>query len=146
MNFEMSEYNRPIYCSKCGEIMIFQGVGEYKCEGCRNVELDDYGKVRAYIENHKGATAAELEKETGVKQKSIRQMLRESKIEVSSDSKVFMKCELCGKDIRSGRFCPKCEASYHHKIEEEKRSNRILQGVAMEKMPGNGEKRFKKEN
>ena len=26
-------------------------------------------------------------------------------------------CELCGKDIRSGRFCPECEMRVHRNLE-----------------------------
>ena len=38
-------YNRPTICPECGGIMIFRGVGEYKCEDCGSLGYDDYGKV-----------------------------------------------------------------------------------------------------
>ena len=145
---ELDTYNRPSTCSKCGGIMIFKGVGEYHCEDCENVEYDDYGKVRNYIEQHKGATAAEIESKIGISQRSIRQMLRDSKIEISEASRSFMKCELCGTDIRSGRFCAKCETNYHRQLEEEQRQQRLVRdgkGYGMNKT-GNatGEKRFQR--
>ena len=59
-------YNRPLTCEKCGGIMIFKGVGEYHCENCRHVEYDDYGKVRLYVEKHRGATSSEVSMQTGV--------------------------------------------------------------------------------
>ena len=149
MDFDINVYNRPTQCSKCGGIMIFAGVGEYHCEDCKNVEYDDYGKVRLYIEQHRGATAAQIESEIGVSQKTIRQMLRDSKIEIAAESKTFMKCEICGVDIRSGRFCKKCETNYHRQIEEEQRKNKLHQvskGYGIETERGeSGEKRFRRE-
>ena len=51
--------------------MVFKGVGEYKCEKCGRIGFDDYGKTRNYIEQHPGATMAEVAHETGVAQKAI---------------------------------------------------------------------------
>ena len=109
MLFAEEDYNRPLLCSKCGGVMVFRGVGEYRCEDCKSVDYDDYGKVRRYLEEHPGANTAEVSSNTGVSQKSIRQMLKESRLEIADSSSVFMKCERCGISIRSGRMCPKCE-------------------------------------
>ncbi len=105
----ITNYNRPYVCDNCGGLMEFKGCGEYECEDCHTKGFDDYGKVRNYIELHRGANAAEIESKTGVTQKSIRQMLKESKLEITADSVAFMRCEICGVNIRSGRFCPKCD-------------------------------------
>lgn len=96
-------------CPICGGIMEFKGVGEYKCQDCRKVEYDDYGKVRCYIEEHPGANAAQIEAATGVIQKNIRQLLREARIEIANGSSTFLRCEKCGTPIRSGILCGKCE-------------------------------------
>ena len=63
--------------------MIFKGVGEYHCENCRHVEYDDYGKVRLYVEKHRGATSSEVSMQTGVSQKAIRQKLKENNLNQS---------------------------------------------------------------
>ncbi len=147
--FDINTYSRPLTCSKCGGLMIFVGVGEYRCEDCKNVEYDDYGKVRLFIEQNRGATAAQIEKEIGVSQKAIRSMLRESKIEITAESRTFMKCDICGVNIRSGRYCSKCETAFHRQLEEDTRklhSSHIGKGFGMEKENiGNGEKRFHRE-
>ena len=109
-------YNRPLTCEKCGGIMIFKGVGEYHCENCRHVEYDDYGKVRLYVEKHRGATSSEVSMQTGVSQKAIRQMLKENRLEITQDSAAFLRCEVCGASIRGGRLCPKCEMDYHRRM------------------------------
>lgn len=140
----MDNYHVPYSCQKCGGVMIFKGVGEYQCEDCGFVDYDDYGKVRLYIETHRGATAAEIEEGTGVKQRTIRQMLRESRIEVAEGSKVFLRCEICGKEIRSGRFCNECEVKVHRNMEEEQRERlrRNKQGYSMSQGAEEGQKRF----
>lgn len=135
----ITNYNRPYICKGCGGFMVFKGCGEYECEDCRKKDYDDYGKVRNYIEKHAGANSAEIEAETGVTQKSIRQMLKESKLEVTADSVAFMRCEFCGESIRSGRFCPKCEMTYHK--EKEKQMREKMRGFGLE----NEEERMKRQ-
>ena len=56
----LDAYNIPRVCKECGGVMVFKGVGEYRCEDCGVVDYDDYGKVRCYIESNKGATAAQI--------------------------------------------------------------------------------------
>lgn len=144
----IDHYHIPTVCEKCGGVMTFKGVGEYECEDCGATAYDDYGKVRAYLEKHKGATAAQVEAATSVKQKTIRMMLKESRLEVAEDSKAFMVCENCGKRIRSGRLCTQCEILYHRSLEEQQRrsQNRNIKGHGLTKGSGEeGEKRFRRE-
>lgn len=140
----IANYNRPYVCQKCGGMMVFKGVGEYECENCRNRDYDDYGKTRNYLEKHPGANTAEISEKTGVSQKSIRQMLKESRLEIASDSKTFMKCEICGVSIRHGTLCEKCEVAYNRNLEERMRANRDMSGFGMDTDRRNqkGEKRF----
>ena len=101
--------------------MIFKGVGEYHCEDCGAVDYDDYGKVRMYIEEHRGATAAQIEDAVGVSQRAIRQMLKDGRLEVTADSRTFLHCELCGKAIRYGQYCQECETAIHRNLESKQR-------------------------
>ncbi len=137
-------YNIPRICKQCGGVMVFKGVGEYHCELCDFVDYDDYGKVRLYIEKHKGATAVEIEAATGVTQRSIRRMLKESRIEIAEGSRMFLHCEMCGKNIRSGRFCNECEIKVHRNMEaaqrEELRKKMLI--VGMNNHGEEGQKRF----
>jgi len=141
----IDQYHTPRICVKCGGVMIFKGVGEYRCEDCNQLAYDDYGKVRVYLEKHKGATAIEIETMTGVKQKTIRMMLKEARFELTDDSRTFLFCDNCGKKIRSGRLCQGCEMDMHRKLEEQQRKKRnekiMIQGYG--KMHGeDGKKRF----
>lgn len=142
---DMDVYNRPIECPECGGIMIFKGCGEYRCEKCKYLAYDDYGKVRNYVEQHRGVTAAQAADATGVKQKTIRTMLKESRLEIADGSNTFMKCEMCGVSIRSGRVCSKCEISYNKAVEERERQKhaKMVAGFGTDRGIGeDGAKRF----
>jgi ribosomal protein L32/predicted RNA-binding Zn-ribbon protein involved in translation (DUF1610 family) len=143
---EINTYNRPTYCSQCGSVLVFKGVGEYQCEKCGQLEYDDYGKVRNYLEKCGGATTAQASEATGVSQKSIRDMLKEDKLEIAPISKTFLQCEICGASIRSGRLCPKCEMDYHRNIEAQARVSHKYTGFSTQKPAGeDGSKRFTRE-
>ncbi len=140
-------YHVPRNCVKCGGVMVFVGVGEYHCEDCGEVAYDDYGKVRLYIEGHVGATVSEVEEATGVPRRTIRRMLKEGRIEVAEGSKTFLLCEVCGKAIRSGRYCPECEAKVHRSMEEKQRAQlaKDLKGYSLGQSGEEGQRRFVRE-
>ncbi len=140
----LEKYHVPQVCMGCGGVMVFKGVGEYQCEECGAVDYDDYGKVRMYIEDHPGANAAQVEENTGVSQKIIRQLLKDGRIEVAEGSKSFLRCEVCGKSIRSGQFCPECEVKFHRRIEEQQRAINLknTKGVGMGEKGDEGQRRF----
>lgn len=128
--------------------MVYKGCGEFRCEDCNHQEYDDYGKIRNYLEKHAGATAAQASDATGVSQKSIREMLKEERLEIAANSNFFLTCEICGAQIRSGRYCGKCETAYHRSIEDKARAARNinLSGFSTERNSGEeGSKRFTRE-
>ncbi len=146
LDFARNPYNMPHFCSQCNGVMVYQGCGEYKCEDCRNLEYDDFGKVRNYIEMNKGATAAMITQATGVSDRSIRRMLKEQRLEIAANSRTFLHCELCGKEIRSGNLCPSCERVFHERIENTNREarNKKLAGFAKMATGEDGARRFER--
>lgn len=138
------QYHIPRVCKKCGGVMIFKGVGEYHCEDCGAVDYDDYGKVRMYIEEHRGATAAQIEDAVGVSQRAIRQMLKDGRLEVTVDSRTFLHCELCGKAIRYGQYCQECETAIHRNLESKQREQikKDIQVKGTGQKGEDGQKRF----
>ncbi len=143
-------YHRPEACEKCGSKLEFIGVGGYRCTKCRHLMYDDYGKVRNYLEDHQGATAGEVSENTGVAEKTITHMLREERLQVSKDSKTFLKCQVCGKAIMSGKYCKTCgqlaQAADKKKRDEIERKKRemMIQGVGMVSHNDDGKKRFER--
>lgn len=140
----MNIYNVPTNCKKCGDVLVYRGLGEYCCEKCRSMEYDNYGKTRNYIEQNPGATAVDIEKNTGVSKAAIREMLKESRFEIVEGMKSFLRCEGCGKEIRSGRYCSECEKNIHLIIEKQQREklHKNMQGFAMQKGGEEGQRRF----
>ncbi|MCR5303553.1 MAG: hypothetical protein K6E33_03245 [Lachnospiraceae bacterium] len=143
----LEQYDVPKSCEKCGGVMVFQGVGEYKCEDCGATAYDDYGKVRNYLETHRGATMTDISNNAGVSRQKVIRMLKEGRFEVAEGSKSFLKCEICGDPIRAGRFCAKCERELHERIEDNERKRhqaiRNMSGVSTErKNLSHGERRF----
>ena len=128
-------------CEVCKRQMQYKGLGEFYCEFCDRTEYDEYGTVRNYIESHPGATAMEIERETGIKQKVIRQLLREERIEVTKGSASFLKCERCGADIQSGRYCERCKQEMKAQPAEHHSSGK-KSGFAMGHEMLDGQKRF----
>ena len=51
----LEDYDCPVMCKECEGVMVYKGLGEYKCENCGAVEYDEYGKVRNYLDEHRGA-------------------------------------------------------------------------------------------
>ena len=134
----------PDACSKCGGELKYTGLGEYICNDCGNLEYDDYGKVRAYLEKNPGASQGEVVKATGVPGNKIRALLKEERIEVSSNSSVFLHCEMCGADIVSGRLCRECSKKVSRNKDAEKKSNSGIRGYSVTNNNSSGEMRFLK--
>ena len=133
-------------CEVCGTEMKYAGLGEYRCPECGNKMLNDYGRVRLYLEEHPGATQTEVAKATGVSPVRIRQLLLDDRIEISANSQVFLYCEMCGAQIRSGVRCKNCEEKFKKGIEAERKAERIGPNVSghasAEKNSSSGEMRF----
>lgn len=143
--FSLEEYHHPTYCDKCEAVMVYKGLGEYQCESCGMLDYDDYGKVRNYLDVHIGANVAEISDATGVTHKSIRDMIKENRFKIINNNAGFLRCEMCGENIDSGRLCSKCEMMYHRKLEEEARENRkptIEKGAGKDIQGDSGSKRF----
>ncbi len=76
------DYRKPTKCSKCGKALKYMGIGEYQCEYCGNIEYDDYGIVRGYVEKNPGANVMQVERATGVSKQVINSLVRKGKLDV----------------------------------------------------------------
>lgn len=144
-----TELERPTLCKACSGVLVYKGIGEYKCEECGALEYDDYGKVRNYLEKHRGANVAEISGETGVSHKAIREMIKEKRFEVIDNRGGYLRCEICGEGITSGRLCSKCEESYHRDVEakarEERKKGMTMTGYGEATTGERGSKRYTRE-
>lgn len=102
----------PKTCSVCGEPLVYKCLGEYRCEACGNIDRDDFGKVRHFLDENGPTPALLISEKTGVALSKINQYLRQGRVEIPDGSSVYIKCEVCGKDIRFGRYCPECAVRF----------------------------------
>lgn len=100
--------NRMQYCSKCNGKMHYLYSGIYECEKCGAQAMDEFGKVKNYIEIHGPSSAYEISEATGVDLDTIDFFLKQGRVQLTEDSRFFLQCEMCGADITYGRICAKC--------------------------------------
>lgn len=105
---EQFALNRPWFCRVCGGELKPLHSGVYECRVCKRQEYDDFGRVRAYIEEHGKQPASILAEETGVSLQTIRMLLQTGRLEIPEGSEIYISCEKCGCDIRYGRYCSDC--------------------------------------
>ena len=137
----------PRVCEKCGAPSPeYKGVGEYKCSECGFVMYDDFGIVRNYLEEHRGATQSEVSRATGVPMETIRQFLREERLEVAAGSGVMLSCELCRAPIRSGRYCEACakKVAMQEAAAKAAQKKNSVSGFGLGKAGESGAKRFRR--
>ena len=100
--------NKPVVCEECNRKMVYVHGGMYRCEKCGNEALDDFGKVKTFLEANGPASAFVISVATGVEREVIETFLRQGRVEIPDGSKYYIRCERCGCDIRFGRFCSEC--------------------------------------
>lgn len=102
--------HKPIKCERCNKKLEYIGSGKYECEACKHIMMDDFGKVKAYIDENGPASAVELSAMTGVRKSLIESFLKKGRLEIPEGSDFYISCEKCGCNIRYGRYCPDCMA------------------------------------
>ncbi len=108
--YSMLEGEKPKTCDVCGGELTPVRDGQFVCDNCGKEHFDSFGRVRRYIEDHGPSSPEELCRETGVEMELIRYYLKKSRLELTDHSLLFLKCEICGANIKSGTVCPNCAA------------------------------------
>ncbi len=99
---------KPVKCSKCKGRLKYIGGGYYECYDCGNREVDDFGKIKDFIEDYGPSPAIVIAEQTDIPIDLVNGMLREGRLEIPEGSDVYIECESCGCSIRFGRYCPDC--------------------------------------
>lgn len=94
-------------CQRCGRMFERRGL-ENVCPICTPLDEEDFRKIKEFLTEHQGASTTEVMQHTGVSLRQIKRYLKEERLEIVGDNKGFLRCELCGKPINSGRFCDLC--------------------------------------
>ena len=97
-------------CENCGTLFNYPGFGSKYCPLCREEDTKRRNTVKEFLRSHGNANMYEISLATGIPEKQVKQYLRDGMLEIPEGSPVYIKCECCGCDIRSGRWCPSCAA------------------------------------
>lgn len=96
-------------CRKCGKLYNYIG-GAPICPRCKELEEDDFKRVKQYLYENPGASLTEVSTELEISVELIKRFLKDGRLEITSeDGNMVLECENCGKSIKSGRFCQDCE-------------------------------------
>lgn len=95
-------------CRGCGRIFNYVA-GPFLCQVCKEKMEVKFQEVKEYIRSHPGVGIREVSDACDVEASQIQQWLREERLEVTENSAIFLSCEVCGANIRSGRYCEKCK-------------------------------------
>lgn len=94
-------------CARCRR--FFEKVAfEEVCPVCFPLEEEEFKKIKEYLRECPGASSNEIMQVLRVSFKSIKRYLKEDRLEIIGDNKCFIRCELCGEPLNSGRFCGGC--------------------------------------
>ena len=103
--------SRPISCPSCKGKLFYIGSGKYKCERCEREIMDDFGKIKSFLEEYGPSSSVEISQHTGVRVDIIEYYLKKGRLEILENSAFYLQCEKCGCAIRYGRYCPQCAKS-----------------------------------
>lgn len=95
-------------CRRCKRMFKYYGVGHFYCPSCAEVDRQIFEKVKTYLYEEGPRTMDEIAVATGVSIQQIELYLRQGRLEIPENSPIFIKCENCGVEMRSGRFCLTC--------------------------------------
>ena len=95
-------------CRGCGRIFNYV-VGPILCQSCREGMEAKFQEVKEYIRSNPGVGINEVSQACDVPTSQIQQWLREERLEVTENSPIFLSCEACGANIRSGKYCNQCK-------------------------------------
>lgn len=123
-------------CVRCKRMFTYLGYGHFYCPTCRKADEEDFKKVKDYIFKNGTAPALEVSENTGISLERINQYLREGRLEIPENSPIFIKCEMCSADIRSGRLCPDCAGKLTHAMREEMNFDDEQIGAIPKKLTG----------
>lgn len=137
-------------CRKCGAKYESKRLTDGFCEKCAIEYMDKYHQVREYLWNHPGVTASDIAKACDCNVTQVMNWVKEDRFMISADSRVHLYCEICGKKISSGRFCPSCQVEADKRAREEAMNAKMKEhleqrhGTSVKQKRADGEMRFLK--
>ena len=104
-------------CRRCRRLFNYIG-GQPICPQCREELEKKFHEVKKYIFDNKNVTIKDVVENCDIDENTVRQWIREERLEFSAGVDIGVTCEKCGAPIVSGRFCDKCKASMINQLSE----------------------------
>ncbi len=111
-----------IKCKNCRRIFTYLGYGAKLCPECRKIDEKEFQKVKNYLRDFPGRTLNQTAEDCDVKPETIRNWLREERLEYTEAKDTGLICENCGKPIISGHLCEECKMAVSRAAGELSRS------------------------
>ena len=90
-------------CPRCKKVFHF--IHSPICDDCVKEEADIFERVRDHLKEHPGLTVIQLSDQTNVSSKKILKYIKDGKLELASGE---IRCEKCGCNVPTGRYCEEC--------------------------------------
>lgn len=121
---KQSKYNKGIIirtCRKCKTIIEEKSLHDY-CPECYKKIEEVFMRIREYIEAYPGATAFEIEQETGIPYHVVNNFVHEGRLIEIPNEYLNIECKGCGCLLLSAhhKYCPECRKKLEKDIEETK--------------------------
>jgi flagellar operon protein (TIGR03826 family) len=97
-------------CAECGRVMQ-AGLRDI-CPECHKKKEDVFLIVRDYIKDHPKVAIEIVAEATGVSETSIRQFIRDGRLETADLDGFQLTCQRCGKPILHGLYCVLCHQEF----------------------------------
>jgi len=107
---------------ECGKVFVY--IAKRICPECREAEEKDFRTLGKYLSEHRGAGLNEVHSATGVAVERILRFLREGRLVETGAQWKVLKCESCGADIGSGKYCSKCAQDLSKELQNAVRDQR----------------------
>lgn len=114
-----NDANEISTCARCGKIFSYTGIGICICQKCKELDEEEFNKVKSYIYDNPYATVKETTLATDVKIRRINSFVRDGRLTIPDCSPIFVSCENCGTNIRFGRLCRECANSLSNELKKE---------------------------
>jgi predicted amidophosphoribosyltransferase len=95
-------------CRHCGKMFSDYGLSYGYCDRCAKIDNEVFHRVKEYIWEHGTASGSEVSTVLHVSLGRIYGYLKDGRLEIPENSPIYIHCELCGKEIRYGRYCREC--------------------------------------
>ena len=129
-------------CRKCGRLFNYV-MGPNICPSCHKAIEEKFQEVKQYIQQHGRASMQQVSEDCEVEVSQIEQWIRQDRLQFSDDSPIRVACELCGKMIGSGRFCPQCKDTMVRKLNGAMGKDGVMVEQPKPKKRGSAESRMR---